>query len=114
MSSPATRGASSLAAGLLLLQHGIDHLHHEALLGLGQAGDAFELLLQLRCRPALAGASCGRHADQVLDGDAERACQQRQQRDRHPALPALVGGDGLLGDAQGLGQLHLGQSLALA
>lgn len=41
--SPAKCGASSLAAGLLLLQHGIDHLHHEALLRLGQAGDVFKL-----------------------------------------------------------------------
>jgi hypothetical protein len=40
--SPAlTGGASSLAARRLLLQHGIDHLHDESLLCLGQAGDAF-------------------------------------------------------------------------
>ena len=42
----------------LLLQHGIDHLHDEALLGFGQAGDAFELLLQLRRRAGLGG--CGK------------------------------------------------------
>jgi RHS repeat-associated protein len=35
------------------LQHGIDHLHDKPLLGLGQVGDAFKLLLQLWRRAAL-------------------------------------------------------------
>jgi hypothetical protein len=43
----------------LLLQHGIDHLHHEALLRLGQAGNAFELLLQIWRWAALAKVASG-------------------------------------------------------
>ena len=61
--------ALSLAA--LLLQHGVEHLHHEALLGPRQLADLFELLLQLRCRPALASATPGRGADEFFDADTE-------------------------------------------
>ncbi|WP_177497895.1 hypothetical protein [Pseudomonas sp. Hp2] len=57
---------------LRLSQHGIKHLRDGALLGLGQAADLFELLLQLRRRPALARAALGGLPDQFLDADAER------------------------------------------
>ena len=115
--SPSPHGACAfwaLCLSALLLQDGIEHLHDEALLRLGQCADAFELLLQLRCRPALACAALGRRADEFLDADVERLGQQRQCRDRHPALSALVGGDGLLRDAEGLGELDLGDATRLA
>ena len=38
----------ALCLSAVLLQDGIEHLHDEALLRLGQCADAFELLLQLR------------------------------------------------------------------
>ena len=41
----------------LLLQDGIEHLHDETLLRLGQCADAFELLLQFRRWSAFAGAA---------------------------------------------------------
>lgn len=43
--SPAKCGASSLAARLLLLQHGIDHLHDEALLCLARRKSALGLYI---------------------------------------------------------------------
>ena len=47
-------------------------------LAFGQRFDLLELLLDLQRRPALAGAVCDRHADQVFHSDAERARQQQQ------------------------------------
>lgn len=52
-----------LAAGVGL-QHGVDHLADDALLGLGQRGDLFELL----DRPTLAGGL-------GLGRTDERACE---------------------------------------
>ena len=78
----------------------VQHLADGALLGLGQRFDLLQLLRDLRLWPALAGASRGRHADQLFDGDAQGAGQRRQHRDRHAALAALVGGDGLLGHVE--------------
>jgi hypothetical protein len=55
-------------SAVLLSQHGIDHLYHEALLGLGQALDALHLLQQLRSRPTLGGGGL-LLPDEGLDGD---------------------------------------------
>jgi hypothetical protein len=97
-------GRRSCLAGLLL-QHGIEHLNHESLLSLGQLRDALELLLQLRRRAAFVGAALGRHADQVFHGDVQGIGQQRQRRNRHAPLAALVGGDRLLRDLEQFGEL---------
>ena len=56
MGAPPSAEASSLAAGIGL-QHGVDHLTDDALLGFGQGFDLFELLLQLGCRAAFGGAA---------------------------------------------------------
>lgn len=85
--SPATRGACALWAlrlSALLLQDGIEHLYDEALLSLGQCADAFELLLQLGCRPALARAALGR-GDEVFDDETRTPIIRRQgRRPGHP------------------------------
>lgn len=94
MPTPALRGRCVLAASLG--EHGVEHAHHRALVGLGQRADALELLLNLRRWPALAGRARCRCADQVFNADVQGLREQRQQRNRHPALAALVGGDGLL------------------
>lgn len=86
-----------------LRKYGIDHLSNHALLGCRQRSDLFKLLMQLRRLPALAGA-LGRGAEQFFDGHGEQCRQARQMRDRHAALAALVGGDGLLRDAELFGQ----------
>jgi len=53
-------------------------------------------------------------ADQVLDGDAKRPGQGRQQRHGNAQPPCLVVGKGLLGDAEFIGELHLGEIARLA
>ena len=73
-----------------MLQHGIDHLHDEALLGFGQAGDAHKLLLQLRRRPALGGR--GRGADQLFNRHAQCTRNRRQGRDLDVAAADLISG----------------------
>jgi hypothetical protein len=47
----------------VLLQHRVEHLGDGALLGGGKLADLFELLLDLRRRPAFAAASPGRRGD---------------------------------------------------
>ncbi len=69
----------------VLGEDGVEHLNDEALLGLRQLADALELLLELRGRAALLGGSGDRFAEQLLDGDAERARKPRRCRDRHAA-----------------------------
>ena len=105
-------GAEVCGLSRRLLQHGVEHLHDEALLRLGQCGDALDLPLQLRHRPALGGL--GLFADQFLDADAEQRGQSRQVRDRHATLAAFVGGDGLLRDAELFGELNLRDALLFA
>jgi hypothetical protein len=107
------QGLCVVALGLsaLLLQDGIEHLHDETLLSLGQCADAFELLLQLRCRPALACAALGR-GDEIFDGDAELIGEGRQCAGQQPQSSGFVMRQRLLGDAHRFGQLHLGQSLS--
>ncbi len=63
----------SLARGLL--EHAIEHLQDDALLGFGQAGQALDALLQLRGRAALPGGGGRVLADQCLDGQAQCASQ---------------------------------------
>ena len=57
-----------MTSAVLLSEHGIDHLHDEALLGFGQALDALHLLQQLRGRSPLGGGGV-LLPDQGLDGD---------------------------------------------
>jgi hypothetical protein len=47
--------AADRSLAVLLSEHGIDHLHDEALLGFGESLDALHLLLQLRVGPRLPG-----------------------------------------------------------
>ncbi|HXY99368.1 MAG TPA: hypothetical protein VEI03_05180 [Stellaceae bacterium] len=63
-----------------MLEHGVDHLHDETLLRLGQALDALDLL-QLGSWAA-ARRLC-RGADQVLDRNGKGLGELGQQRDRH-------------------------------
>jgi hypothetical protein len=79
----------------VLLQHRVEHLGDGALLGGGKLADLFELLLDLRRRPAFAAASPGRRADQVFDAGVEGLGQQRQHGNRH-THPA-GSGDGFSG-----------------
>ena len=99
------------AAGLG--EHGIEHLHDELLLRARQLLDAFDLPLQHRCGAALSGGGAV-IAQQLFDGDAEQPGQLRQRGNGNASAPDLVGVDGLLRDAQGLGQLHLGDGLDFA
>lgn len=75
--------------------------------------DAFHLLLQLRRGPALAGGR-GRFADECLHRDTERLRDHRQRRDLNPPSAHFVGRNGLLRDAEDLGELHLGDALFFA
>jgi len=68
--------------------------------------------LQLGCGTAL-GRRDG-FADQLFDRDAERTRNSRQGRDLDAPAADLIGGDGLLGDAEPFGELHLGDGLVFA
>lgn len=96
-------------------EHGIDHAHDGALLGEGECLDPFELLLNLRRRPALAGSAPGDggRPDQFLDADAELLGEGRQRAGEQAQPPRLVVRESLLGDAEMFGELHLGQSARL-
>lgn len=98
----------------MLGKHGVEHVDHELLFGLGQLGDAVHLLLQLGCWPALLGGGGRRGADQILDGDREGLRKHGQRGDRHAAVAHLVGVHRLLRDIQRLGELDLGDVLFLA
>jgi hypothetical protein len=95
-----------------LSEQGVEHFADEALFGFGQSLHTFELLLQLGRRPALAGL--GRFGDERFDADAEGLRDHGQGRDLDASPPDFIGGDGLLGDAERLGQLHLGDAVFLA
>ncbi len=95
-----------------LRQQRIEHFDHQALLGLGQGLQAFQLLLQLRRGSALLGFRGFGH--QRFDADAQRLRDQRQGRDLDAPSTDLVGGDGLPLHAEGLGELDLGDALLLA
>ncbi len=79
----------------------------------GSWGDAIHLLLQLGHRAAL-GSGFAVVIEQGFHRDAQTLGDGRQQRDRDTAAAGLVGVDGLLGDADQFGQLHLGDVLLLA
>lgn len=55
-----------------LREHRVEHFDDDALLGLGQGFDPFELLLDLWRRPALAGSGATRAAGQFLHPDIEQ------------------------------------------
>ena len=71
-------------------QHGIDHLHYEALLSARQVLDALHLLLQL-----WGGASFARArillAEQGLDGDGKGGGEGRQAAALGKSSPGLLG-----------------------
>lgn len=92
----------------------IQHLRDGLLLGLGQRFDELKLLRHLGLWPAFAGAALGGDTEHVLHAGARGIGQRRQRRNRHAPRAALVGGDGLLRDAEHVGQLHLGQALSFA
>jgi hypothetical protein len=52
MGAASFEAIGALSSGLS--EHAVEHLDDEALLGAGKLGDAFELLLELGRRPALA------------------------------------------------------------
>ena len=82
------------------------------MLGAGQLLHLFELLLDFAGGPAFAGF--GLAVDQLFDTDTQGLSNDRQHRDLNAPPPGLVGGDGLLGHAQGLGHLHLGNAVCFA
>lgn len=102
--------ACQLSVGLR--EYRVDNLADELLLCLGQAAELFQLLLQLRRRPAL--ARLGRFANEFFDAGSQRLGQQRQGRDRHASAAGLERGDLLLGHADQFAQLCLGEVLCLA
>jgi len=53
-------------------------------------------------------------SNECLDGDGERVGDRWQQGDRHTAAADLVGGDHLLGELEGLGELDLRESMGFA
>ena len=53
-------------------------------------------------------------ADQLFDRYSEQSCQGWQRRDWHASAPDLVRIDRLLGDAERLGELHLGDAVFFA
>jgi hypothetical protein len=72
-----------------LIWKALEHLHHNTLLGLGQATQSLDLLLHLG-----GGAALGRGClltDQRLDTQPKSASQQRQIRDRYTASAAPKG-----------------------
>ena len=73
-------------SGAVLGEDRVEHVDDEPPLGLGQAGDGVQLLLQAR-DGAAAGAALGRGrrglaVDQRLDRDVEGASQAGQEGDR--------------------------------
>lgn len=96
-----------------LSEQGIKHLADELLLGLGQGLYAFELPLELGCRPALAGAAPDRRANGFFDANAEPFGQGGQRSSEQTQPPSLVVCEGLLGDTEVFGQLRLGSVRAL-
>lgn len=95
-----------------MLKDGFEHVEHEALASSAQAAELLEVALELRGRPALAGAIG--QAEQGFDGDGEVLGQGRQERDRETAPAALVGGHELLRDAEARGELGLRELLGFA
>lgn len=104
--------ASSGALSPCLRQHDIEHLDDESLFALGQACDAFELLLEFGRGSAFGGF--GLFSDQILYGDGEGMRQGWQCRNRNPPATDLVGSHDLLGHADGLGELALGHGVVFA
>lgn len=73
-------------------EHGIEDLRDSALLGLGQGFDLFELLLDLRCWPALAVLGAfGRDADQLFDRHIERIGELGEGAGEQTQAAGLVG-----------------------
>lgn len=101
----------ALRSVLRLLQHRVEHLADELLLRLGQAMDLLQLLFELGGRPTLAPGFGALRADERLHRGVQVLGELRQRLDRNPHGAAFVVGHGLLGDAQHLGQLHLGDAL---
>lgn len=88
-----------LAAGLG--EHAIEHLHDDLLLGLGQLVESLDLLLQQRRAAALAGAAL--QAEQLVGIDAVEPGERRHDGHWHTGGADLVVGEGLLGDAELIG-----------
>lgn len=92
----------------------VQHFADGALLGLRQRLQLFELLLQLRCWPALAGAAFGRCADEFFDADAEHVGRLYQRLHGNAGHAAFVVGHRLLGDAELFGELGLSDAAGIA
>jgi DNA primase len=89
---------------------GVEHLHHDKLLGLGKVTDAVDLLLEPGRGSALA---FGPHlqAQELVHGHAQHLGEEGKHGGRKAQATALVVGEGLLGDAQAVGDLLLGEVL---
>lgn len=100
----------------MLGKHGIKHIAHEFLAGLGQLGDGVELLFEAGDRPTPCAARRGGRdpgrvvvGDQRLDRDAQHLGETGEHGDGHAALAEFIEGELGLREAQRLGQLHLCQ-----
>lgn len=95
-------------------QHVIEHFGDELLFGAGQAGDGVELLFEAGGGTALAGQAHGGLAEKnLVERQIEQFGQAREQGRADADSPDLVMGEGLLGDAEGIGEgLLAGAALA--
>ena len=104
----AARSASVLG------DHGIQKSGDDLLFGPGQMGDGIELLFEPGGRATLAGQADGGLTGQYL---VERQVEQLDHARKHGGTDAdtsdLVVGQRLLGDAEGIGKLHLRQAAFL-
>ena len=99
----------------MLRQHGVEHGRDGALLGPWEPGERVKLLLEARCGAALAWRTDGGLTDQQLvERQVEQPGEPGKQVGRDARAADLVMGEGLLGDAEPLCELDLGQAAFLA
>ena len=97
----------------MLEEHAVEHGEDGVLLGLGEAGEALELALELRRRAALAGAGVS-DPEERIGGAAKERGELGDQDHGEAEAADLVVGEGLLGDAHVRGHGLLGEAGLLA